>query len=363
MDSCTRLFLAHCGVDVGMACEMFNDVGHAAGNWFMPLPCVAMSCQPDDEAEFRLLQPLHSILQETYDLEERDGFGRTPLLASLDSIQRNQIPEVVHMLLQAGADPLAVDSGGCGILHFIFRTSSACNNASMPTVTFNSFKDLVVRLLRAGCDPSLQDEEGRTPSDTALSPAAWVLWCESVHAAGLEMSKILLRDDELQGVHHRQSTTRHPGYIEEKYQRILLTFPPMWHLDTDFVVRDANEELDVCERCNLPDHWMSSRPPFDTASSYSVKNGGTMYHAFFSNHRDGSFCENVIQWGSCKNPGHIRHGEVTNWSWKELSWRKHVAYKLWSNGIWRNPREAYTWASGLSPAEEIIKSSRTGAIT
>jgi len=336
-----RLFLAYCGAEVGVACMHMNDLGREEGTAIIPLPNVAMAILPDHEAELRLFQPMRHVLPHVYSLEERDLFGRTSLLASVEGVQRSQLPKVAQMLLQFGANPLALDNGGAGMLHFILRTTSGCNNGTATEECMKPMKELMVQLLKAGCDPNLLDEDNRTPSDMALSPVAWVLWCEVVHAAGLDLMTILERDDKLRGAVFSR------GYVETKYKHVLHTSPPSWS-DRSAQPDSGKESDSLCDYCTLPDHWCRSRPPFDTAGSYMVSAGDSAVHAFFSNHRDGTFCADAISWGLCKRRCHIE------WSVKAISWRKHVAYRLWKDGILRTPSQAYTWTTGCDLSRKIF---------
>src|SRR5207247_3652891 len=104
VDEYTRLFVHYCGVNVGMTLLSFNDMGYSVGDRFTPLLHTAMSCWTGVEGEVRVLQPLRYIVQRTGDMEERDPFGRTPLLATLEMVHRTNFPAVAHMLLHAGAD-------------------------------------------------------------------------------------------------------------------------------------------------------------------------------------------------------------------------------------------------------------------
>jgi hypothetical protein len=74
--------------------------------------------------------------------------------------------------------------------------------------------------------------------------------------------------------------------------------------------------------------WEWKIGELDRAGSYMVNMGDSVAHAYFPNHRYGSFCDNGISWGSCKKSSHARHGKVTVWPVNALSWRKHVAYRL-----------------------------------
>ena len=72
----------------------------------------------------------------------------------------------------------------------------------------------LVRFIWADCDPNLQDEDDRTPTDMALSPTTWILWCE---AAGLGIKEIFQEGDKLYDIIHL------PGALDSKYRRVLCT--------------------------------------------------------------------------------------------------------------------------------------------
>ena len=302
-----------------------------------------MSSNPVAEATIRVIQPLRRILPAVLDIEERDCFGRTALLHVIETVHHSHFPEVAHMLLNAGADHTAVDNGGCGILHFILRVVSACNNAPLLEAHFEAFKSVVVRLLGAGCDPSLLDEDGSTPSDMALSPTGWLLWCESVRCAGRDMSAILKLDDRRQRISHKETA------LDAEHRRVKSSSPPWEQQLLPAYPSTSDAEARTCGYCSAPLHWTTSRSPFDTYGSYMVEFGGRAYHAYFANHKDASFCENAAVWNSCRHGPHKRGGPLTHWSDRESSRRKHLAYRLWKDGLWQTPSDAYEWATGLSP--------------
>lgn len=342
METAFRLLLAYCDPEVGVPCNHFNDLGHPVDTAIVSLANAAMSIVPDDKSELLLLQPMRLLLPHILDIDERDLFGRTALLASVESVKRSQFPCVAQMLLQFGANPLVVDHGGAGMLHFILRTASACNNWNYTQESIKPLKTLMVRLLNAQCDPNLLSNEDLTPSDLALSPVAWVIWCEVVQDAGLDMLVILKRDDQLRGF--KQSD----AYVQGKFRSILHDPSSIW---TDQSVQSdpMQEDLELCIYCTQPDNWTPLRPPFDQAGSYMVNTDHSVSRELFSNHRDGSFCQNGIDWGSCRAKSHSMHGEVTDWPAKTVSWRKHVAFRLWRDGFLQTPRQANLWATGRMP--------------
>lgn len=185
------------------------------------------------------------------------------------------------------------------------------------------------------------DENGNTPSDLALSPSAWVLWCNSLDAAGLKPHDILQKDDKINRI------TLNPGYLERQYQKILNSRPPEWTVEMQqFTHLDENSP--TCAYCGLPDEWTPQRAQFDYIGSYLVQMAESCTHAAFANHKDGTHCMNGGRRSSCLRQTHKRDGEISDWSPKSLSLRKHTARQLWEDGILSEPATAYVWATGLS---------------
>jgi len=340
-DFALRLFIRHCGADTGVTLEHFTDLGHSVGECFTPAVQEAMGIFPDTATDTFLFLPIRHLLAYGCDLEETDGFGRTALLASVESVKRSDFVEIANMLLQFRAVPSAVDHGDAGILHYILRTTSACNKAHTQQELFQPIKSLLVKLLLSRCNPNAVDENGHTPSDLALSPSAWMLWCDALHSAGLQPYEVFLKDDRINGI------VLDAMYLERKYQEILKSWPPKWTVERRQSFQ-IGEDPPVCAYCGLPDDWTPSRPPFDFTGSYLVQMEDVFTHAVFANHKDGTFCANGKRWLSCSRQSHRKDGGVSDWSWKSLSLRKHVACRLWENKILSEPRNAYSWATGLS---------------
>lgn len=327
-----RLFIRYCGVEVGVTRKHYTDLGRPVGDWLTPAVQQAMGIFPDETGETFLFLPIRQLLAEGSDLEETDGFGRTALLASVEGVKRSHFVELANMLLNFKAVPSAVDNGDAGILHYILRTTSACNKAHTQLELFQRIQALLRKLLSLNCDPNAVDENGLTPSDLALSPSAWVLWCNALDAAGFKPHEILLKDDHIKGIAHN------PTYLKRKYQDILKSPQPRWTVERQQSFQ-AGEDCPVCAYCGLPDEWTSSRPPFDCNGSYLVQIEDTFTHALIANHKDGTICANGRSGSSCRRQ---------TWSWKSLSLRKHVACRLWEDRILSEPHTAYFWATGLS---------------
>lgn len=300
-----------------------------------------MNCFPDMAINTCLFLPIRHLLAYGCNLEETDGFGRTLLLASVEGVKRSHFAEIANSILQFGADPLAIDNGDAGMLHYILRTNSACNKAHTQQELFQPIEALLTKLLLAGCSANAVDENNQTPSDLALSPSAWVIWCNALCSVGLQPYEIILEDDRIKGI------SPNTKYLERKYQQILQSPPAKWAVKGQQALQ-LREDPPICAYCCLSDDWVPTRLPFDFFGSYVIKMEDRFTHAAFVNHRDGSFCKNGRKRLSCHRRSHRKDGECSYWSEKSLSMRKHVAYRLWENKIMSTPCEAYSWATGLS---------------
>lgn len=336
-----RLFIKYCGVDTGVTVKHFTDLGRSVGEYFIPVVHLAMSHFPDTATETFLFLPLRNLLNtRECDLEETDGFGRTALLASVECVKRSDFSKVANMLLRFGAVSSAVDNGDAGILHYILRTTSACSRAHTQQELARPIEALLRKFLLSGCNPNAVDENDQTPSDLALSPSTWVIWCNALQSVGFKPHKVLAEDDQVKDI------VLDPIYLERKYQEALKSRPPRWTVQNNLPFQPG-EDPPICAYCELPDDWVMARPPFDFLGSYLVGMEGYFAHAAFANHRDGTSCENARKWSLCRRPAHKVDGGISYWSQKSVSIRKHVACQLWENKILSEPYEAYLWATGL----------------
>jgi hypothetical protein len=334
-----RLFVQYCGPDTGVALKNYTDLGQSVGESFVPAIQYALNIFPDSGVQTLLFQPVRRLLTSECDLEEVDGFGRSALLASVEGVKRSHLAEMVDLFLQFGANLHAVDDGDAGILHYILRTTSACNRAHTRQAIFQSIKDIVVKLLLRGCNPNAVDENDHTPSDLALSSSAWLLWCDALEAAGLAPDGVLRDDDRIHNV------MLDNALLDRKYSEWLESLPPRWQVVSD-EPSQPEQGLPVCSYCQFPDEWTQSRAPFDRNGTYLVQMGNSFTHASFVNHTDGSSCGNGKKSMSCRRKCHRKDGGVAYWSLESLSIRKHIANRLWKNRVLANPAQAYVWATG-----------------
>ncbi|KAH0542950.1 hypothetical protein FGG08_002719 [Glutinoglossum americanum] len=334
----TRLFIGYTGADSVSMAHHFNSMGQDNGEHPLGILHTILSTLPESLSDTHIYQPLKLLLLDGCDPEQKDGFGRTPLLSCIENVCRGALPAVVDMLLKAGADPLTTGNGDEGMLHSLLRSLSACNDESMEPAEVKSITNVIVTLLRAGCDPNLLDEFSDTPSDKALSPVAWVLWCDALRLAGMDIESVLLEDDSY------HSTPQSQASLKRKFGKaVASTFTfDSWIDEPSSDYFGSNPG--ACGLCGRHTKWQRRRQPFDCFGSYLIQIGDGPGHAVFANHRDGGPCGSPFVWDSCDHRDH----RGRDWSRHEISWRKHVAHWLWRDGTLNSPLAAYRWATGIS---------------
>jgi hypothetical protein len=145
-------------------------------------------------------------------------------------------------------------------MQYITQNYLADKNATAEST--QPLKTLMIQLINSECDPNLLDDDGLTPSDIALSPVAWVIWCEVVQAAGLDVLSVLERDDELQGIILPQA------YMEEKYRRVLRAPSPSWN-DQSIQSDSPQEKGELCRYCEITGHHLV-RLSIEQALTWSI---------------------------------------------------------------------------------------------
>jgi len=119
-----------------------------------------------------LLGMISTFIESGAGLEIRDRFGKTPLLDNT-SIPGKPGLEIMDKLLKSGADITASDNVGNGVFHLVLEAYQ------------NDPDDLRKRLQlliehSSQSDLSRTNEQGYTPSDFALTPELWPIWCQAI---------------------------------------------------------------------------------------------------------------------------------------------------------------------------------------
>ncbi|KAJ5493612.1 hypothetical protein N7463_009699 [Penicillium fimorum] len=160
-----RLFV-RAGCDINSVALGGNPLHFTVSN---TLPGSAMI----DEEEISCLVNLLICLG--CDIEHESSDGLTPLLYNACIPGWNGVT-VLKELLQWGANPHAKTHLGEGPLHLAIAYSIP--GTVHGDMGFRCLQARLGLLLKAGCDPNLQDQNGHTVSDFALSsPRTWFQWC------------------------------------------------------------------------------------------------------------------------------------------------------------------------------------------
>lgn len=322
--------------------DHYTDDGFRAGQ--SPISMLALAVawigSPTPQSLNAIQFLINQAIEAGVDLEERNLFGLTPLMSVTRNVHLSNFVPVTRMFLQAGANPRQVENDGCGLLHHIARQLSACNNYEMSAGDASQVTDLVATLItQYGCDPLLRDQSGSTPYDEALSPVAWVLWCDAMVQAGHDIETDLRTQDLRNCVSHSRAQ------LDRKYKAV------MDGLLVDrgqIFIENAQDDQVPCTMCGKSDNWQKRRQPFDCLGSYLVNiNEEWAQHTYAYNHRGGVYCDNIRAPGTCRSRQHA-HGETyIGRSHSQLSWRKHIAFRLWRDRKLITPLDAQLWISGF----------------
>lgn len=192
--------------------------------------------------------------------------------------------------------------------------------------------------------PTLGNKEGFTLFDAALSPTAWALWCNALKKAGFDMGKELLDLDVRHGVVHSDE------YLEETYQHVKSRPPLEISSRSDSEAsKGYRSDRKPCYLCGQRTVQRARQVPFDEFHSNIVDEVGFETHMMLFHHLDNSPCLNASMEDSCRNldysPNNMQERSLEYV--KERSWRRHVAYRMWREGILRSPYKSQQWANGV----------------
>lgn len=264
-------------------------------------------------------ESLELLLQSGGDPNERNGWGRTPLLTAAFQVRLSSLPRIMRLLLKYGANPLLFDGDGEGILHRLLYAFGSCGIRTIDETWTNDMVDILASLLQSGCDPNLKKDIGWTPSDNALSPIAWMIWCEALSRAGHVPEEVVMRDDDIEGI------IWGPGETILRYENSVQLYrdrrqsrmydDQAWHDDEP-----------CCRICKQNFMWNEKHPPFDFMGTYL--NTELNYHQQLYNHSSGRFCPKYFSADNCSFENHDA-GLPPSPTLEQLSWRKHVALDIW----------------------------------
>ena len=204
-----------------------------------------------------LFEKIQMLLQHGCELEEQDAQGSTPLLHALYFVPDPELVSITNLLLKAGANPFAVNHLGQGCLHHLLDRLSACTKYDTRVTEARAITDLLITLLKKGCSPHLQTNGGYTPSDYALSPTGWALWCNALRETGFNIATVLEQDDIDAGVSYSDSDEIGRLYnaaLARKKQRLA----------------EEPESITAEIRCYRCTQGFKSWPPFDFLGSFSA---------------------------------------------------------------------------------------------
>lgn len=302
---------------------------------------VVFSCSPLFTALRRLrdrrANPDHFriLLNHTSEVNPIRGTGTMLLEIAANNVHYSKIGSVVRALLYAGADARSTDIQGSGVLSYYCRSLSSCRGYLSDGKAEESIVELLVELIAHGASPS--GWKASLPTDLALAPAFWGLWCRALETAGIDIEGLLKNDDGVLGL---QSPSAQD--VEELLGDI--TSP---HLVTSEFLVD-NRPQGICNLCEGGIGPCYFRPPFDLFSRYVTP--ANRKHRVMCRHQDGLPCSNYISANTCTRIDHDMDGfpDLTATS---ISVRKWAAYRLWRDGYLDTPEQAEFWATDVKTRE------------
>ena len=251
----------------------------------------------------QLFEIFQMLIQHDCDLEYRSVAGLTPLLSVLDRANDSGLVSLSNLLLDAEANRLSASTTrqACWVQQILHEFSRA-----------KEFTTLLVTLLRKGCAVSLQSGHGFSPSDLALFPTTWVLWCDALREVGLDVTSVLKEEDIGRGVCYSDSEEIASGYMTSFVKTVR----------EDSIMADSEF---ICIICNQRENFSGARrPPFEIWRSVLFEQKGT------------TLARHIAAPAKHLGLNNLSYGTSRN-IWTELSWRKLLAYRLWRDGTLSSP--------------------------
>lgn len=277
------------------------------------------------------------LLSHTLEVDATQHTGATLLAIAPDYVHHSQIGSVARALLHAGADARSTDKQGCGILWHYCSSFSGCRGFLSDEKSEESIVNLLVELIAQGASPS--GSKTWSPTDLALAPTFWVLWCRALETAGIDIESLLKHDDEAQGL--QSPSSQDVGELLGD-----LTSP---RVASSEILCD-NRLHGICERCEEGIGPYYFRPPFDIYFHFIAP--ATKRHQAVYRHPNGLPCSNYFSVNTCARKDHRMNG--TPIQTKEArSIRKWAAYRLWKDGYLNTPEHAEFWAADVITQEAL----------
>lgn len=292
---------------------------------------------------FQSVQMNYDVLKymvNSCNIKEVDSDGFTPLILASIAVPHADLVKVLRLLLNAGADAVAVQNQGQNVLQKLVQKLSSCYFSPLVLHKPEEIVDVLVRLIQSGAKPDLGTEHSWTPFESALMPASFTLWCQSLCRVELDIRNLLEHEDSVATIPTPDFAQTDDALGEPHQPRIL----------TEYGI--GKEKFDfACPLCGQTEWNRAFRFPFDIFQSSNFGDYG--YHTLIHNHNDGQLCRNWSESPSCTHHEHISYpGRLTPVIFaKDMSIRKWAAYQLWQDGFLNTPKEALEWASNVMTQE------------
>lgn len=289
---------------------------------------------------------LQALIAQVLDINECQYNGTTLLMEATKTHSSNMV-RLVKKLLQANVDVRAVENDGRSILYHLCYRLSSCRAYIANGKEQEDVLLLLQELISQGA-PVQGPGSDYSPTEMALIPAIWVLWCQALDRSGVDIEDLLREEDELSGCRTPSSKD-----IQELIGDIAgpKTVAPEILLD-----ERLQGTCDLCEGSVGPVYY---RPPFDLY--YRIITTEAPTHHSFNRHEDGLACGNAIHENSCMRDDHEYDGDPLISS-KSRSIRKWAALWLWKNGWLHTPEDAEYWATDVVTQEGLDSFGHLSAI-
>lgn len=339
-----RLFEKYGCFDCEILVTAYDISGRVDGSYTQPPMFSAcndiLACQTVNEDQ------IQALIAQVPDINERQYNGETLLMEATNTKSSNMI-RLMEKLLKANADVRAIEDGGRSILfHLCYRLSS-CRDYVANGKEQEDVVILLQELISRGA-PVQQTSGYCSPTEMALTPVAWVLWCQALERSGVDIEDLLREEDEA-------NICRSPS--SEDIQELMgdITGPKI--VDSEHLLDERPQT--TCNLCGGGVGPVYYRPPFNLY--YRIINVQLAAHESFNRHEDGLACRNAIHENSCMRYGHNSDGDPLIF-WESLSIRKWAALWLWRNGWLPTPEDAEDWATDVITEEALESFGHLSAI-